>query len=362
MNVEEKIRIFESIGEEIITKHELQALLETKDNPVAYDGFEPSGLAHLPFGIFRPLLLEELLKTGVKFKLYLADWFAWINNKMGGELENIKKVGEYFIEVWKIAGVNMRNVEIVWSSDVVNDQEYWKKVILIAKSISVSRATRALTIMGRKKGEMKEVAQYFYPVMQVADIFYLDVDICQLGLDQRRANMLARDVAEKLKWKKPIIVSHHMLLGLEGEKQPEGFDENRTIDVAISSKMSKSKPKSCIFVHDTKEEIKKKILNAYCPAKIIENNPIIDYAKHIIFRKFGTMKIEREKKFGSDIEFESFDELKNAYTSGLLHPQDLKLAVAKYLNKLISPIREHFEKNKKARALYEFVKNLEITR
>lgn len=362
MDLERRIELIKNVGEEIINEAELRQLLETKDHPIAYDGFEPSGLAHLPFGVFRPLLLKDLTKAGVHFKLWLADSFAWINNKMGGDLEKIKKVGEYFIEVWKAAGVDEKKVEFLWASDAFSDKEYWKKVILIAKNTTMNRANRALTIMGRKEGELQEVAQYFYPMMQTADIFYLDADICQLGLDQRRANMLARDVAEKMKWKKPVIVSHHMLMGLEGMKQPEGYEENKNMDIEISSKMSKSKTRSCLYVHDSKEEIKKKIMQAFCPEKTVENNPILDYFKHIIFRKFNTVTIERPLKFGGVIEANNYEMLVKLYREEEIHPLDLKNSVVEYLDKLIKPIREHFEKDKKARELYETVKKEKITR
>lgn len=303
-----------------------------------------------------------MLKAGVHVKLFLADWFAWINNKMSGDLDAIQKVGHYFLEVWRAAGVDLNKVEVVWASEHAASSDYWKKVVLIAKHTSVLRATRCLTIMGRKEGELKETAQYFYPMMQAADIFQLGADICQLGLDQRRANILAREVGPKLGLWKPVVVSHHMLLGLEGVKQPEGFDENKKLDIEISSKMSKSKPSSAIFVHDTKAEIEKKILAAYCPEKTVENNPILDYCKYIIFRKFDEMKIERPAKFGGTIELDKYEELEAMYRKGLLHPLDLKNAAAEHIELLIKPIREHFEKNKKARELFEFVKKQETTR
>lgn len=362
MDLERRFQLVKNVGEEIITEQELRELLETKEHPVAYDGFEPSGLAHLPFGVFRPMLIEDLLKAGIRFKLYLADYFAWINNKLRGDLEKIRLCGEYFIEVWKAAGIDTKKVEFVWASDLANSREYWKKVVLIAKNTTVSRANRALSIMGRKTGELKEVAQYFYPMMQVADIFELQADICQLGLDQRRANMLAREVGPKLGWWKPVVVSHHMLMGLEGMKQPEGYDENKEIDIAISSKMSKSKPKTCIFVHDTKEEIAAKIRSAFCPAKVVVNNPVLDYCKHLIFRKFKSMKVERSPKFGGPIEFHSYADLEKAFREGKLHPEDLKNSVADYIDTMVKPIREHFEKNKRARELFETIKASEVSR
>jgi tyrosyl-tRNA synthetase len=361
MDVETRLELIKGVGEEIITTSELKDVLETKTHPVAYDGFEPSGLAHLPFGVFRPLLLKDLIKAGVKFKFWLADWHAMINNKMGGDLDNIHKVGDYFIEVWRAAGVSTKGVEFIWASKKMNN-EYWKKVLLIAKNCSVKRATRALTIMGRKEGELTETAQYFYPMMQTADIFQLNVDVCQLGLDQRRANMLAREVAPKLGLKKPVVVSHHMLMGLSGMKEPEGFSSESDIDREISSKMSKSKPQSCIFVHDSRSEIEKKIASAYCAPKDVTNNPVLDYAKNIVFRALGEMNIEREKRFGGSLSFGNYDELEQAFRKGELHPNDLKSGVATQIDKIVRPVRTHFEKNVRAKKLYEFVKKQEVTR
>ena len=361
MDIETRLDLIKSVGEEIITEQELRQLLETKKHPIAYDGFELSGLAHLPFGIYRTLLLKDLLKAGVHFKLWLADSFAWINNKMDGDLEKIRKVGEYFIEVWKVAGVDMKKIDVLWATDAFSDKEYWKKVILVAKNTTVKRAARALTIMGRKEGELRETAQYFYPMMQTADIFHLKADICQLGLDQRRANILAREVGPKLGFWKPVVVSHHMLMGLEGVKEPEGFESSKEMDIEISSKMSKSKPNTCIFVHDSKEEIRNKISAAYCAPKEIVNNPILDYSKHIIFKAFKTMKIDRAKKFGGPLEFISYKELEEAFRKGELHPADLKNSVADYLEKMIKPIRRHFE-NGKAKQLYDFMRKQEVTR
>ena len=362
MDVETRLEFIGKVGEEIVTVQELRELLETKDHPIAYDGFEPSGLAHIAFGIYRAINIEDLIKAGIHFKLWIADWFAWLNNKMNGDLEKIKQVGKYFIEVWKAAGVPTKKVEFLWTSDAVSDQEYWKKMILIAKNTTVNRTIRCLSIMGRKETELKETALLFYPMMQCADIFHLKADICQLGLDQRRVNMLAREVGPKLGWWKPVIVSHHMLMGLQGIKQPEGFDSNKQIDIEISSKMSKSKPETCILVHDTKEDIQRKMNNAFCPEKIVDNNPVLEYAKYMIFRKFKTLEIIRPAKYGGDLEIGNYEELEKLYREGKIHPLDLKNGVSEAVDKLIEPIRKHFEKDKKAKELFNIVKSAEISR
>ncbi len=360
MDSETRLQLLKGIAQEIVTEDELKTLVETKSKLVAYDGFEPSGLAHLPVGIYRPLLLRDLLKANVKFKLLLADSFAWINEKVEGDLDNIRVVGKYFLEVWKAAGVDMTKVEVVWHQDYLANPEYWKKVMLIAKNHSEKRTKRALQIAGRGE-EVSHVAQLFYPSMQAADVFQLEVDICQLGLDQRKANMLAREVADKLKWKKPVALHHRMLLGLDGMSSASASDE-ASIDQEISAKMSKSKPNTCIFVHDSLEEIKKKINAAYCPAKIAAGNPVLEYSREILFRAFGEMTIERPTKFGGDVAYTSYSQLEGDFVAGKLHPMDLKNSVAVNLDKLIAPIRDHFEKDKSANKLLEQVKSFNVTR
>ncbi len=357
MDIENKLDLIKGVGEEIISEEELRNLLETNSHPIAYDGFEPSGVAHIPFGLLRSVNINDMLRAGVRFNLLLADYFAFINNKMGGDLEKIKLVGNYFVEVWKASGVDTNKVKIKWSSKEMDCIDYWDKVLKVAKETTINRAIRATTIMGRTQGELQNTAQLFYPAMQVSDVFHLDVDICQLGLDQRRANILAREVAQKLGWKKPVVVSHHMIMGLQGPQNVGDVDANM-----IASKMSKSKPSSSIFMHDSYEEIKNKLNNAYCPAKIIEGNPLIDYAKHLIFKRYPNIKVERSSKFGGDLQINGYEELAKIYLKGELHPLDLKNTVAKYLDYMIKPVREYFEKNSKARKLYEEVKKQKITR
>lgn len=359
MDLESRLELIRGVGEEIITEGELRSLLETNSHPTAYDGFEPSGLAHLPFGVLRPILLDDLQKAGVRMKLWIADWFGWVNNKMGGDLEAIQRVGKYFVEVWKAAGVDMTKVEVLWTSDAASNAEYWKKVITVAQNSTLARTQRALTIMGRTTKDLVQTAQLFYPMMQVADIFWLDVDICQLGLDQRRANILAREVADRMKWKKPVAVHHHMLMGLQGKKELEGFDENGAVDAEISSKMSKSKPETSIFVHDSKEVITAKLGTAYCPPKVVEGNPLIEYCRFILFRKLKSLRIEREAKYGGPVEFFSAAELEASYRAGDLHPADLKRGVGEGLDEIIAPIRRHFEDVPSARRLYLAVREAE---
>ncbi len=347
--------------EEIITEEELKELLQTKKKIVAYDGFEPSGIMHIGTGLLRAIKLQDFIDAKVDFILYIADWFAYLNNKMGGNLELIRKAGEYFIEGWKACGVDVDKIKIVWCSDLVKDPEYWEMFLKISKLVTIKRVIRAVIVAGRKETEVKSPSLLIYPLMQATDIFMLNdkkgVDICQLGMDQRKVNMLAREIAEKLGRKKPVAVHHHLLMGLKGPTKMGGSNEGK-----LEFKMSKSKPETAIFIHDSREEIEKKIMKAYCPPKEIENNPILEIVKYILFRKFDRIEIKREEKYGGKVEYLNYVELEEDFRKGSLHPLDLKKAVIEYLDILLEPVRKHFEKNEKARRLYEIVSSSKITR
>ena len=357
MDVESKFDLIKQVGEEILTEEELKHLLNTKEHPIAYDGFEPSGTdIHIAQGILRAININKMTKAGVKFKMLVADWHAWANNKMSGDLEKIQAVGRYLIEVWKHCGMDLKNVEFVWANDFVKEPEYWKKVMQVARNSTVNRIIRTGQIMGRKEGEMQQASQILYPCMQCADIFHLKADITQLGMDQRKVNVLARELGLSLGFWKPVVVSHHMLMGLN--KPPEGVTD--PAEKAIAMKMSKSIPDSSIFMTDSAEEVKRKISKAYCPQQIDEN-PMIEYMRYIIFESFDEIRIDRPSKFGGDIIYRSFNDLAKDFAEGRLHPMDLKNATAHYINELLEPVRKHFSKGK-PKELAEFVRKQQVTR
>lgn len=358
MDVESRLSLIKQVGEEILTEEELRTLLSEKKTFTAYDGFEPSGRIHIAQGILRTINVNKMISAGGKFKMLVADWHGWANNKMGGDLGKIQTVGKYFIEVWKACGMDLDNVEFVWANDAVSDPEYWKIVMQVARNSTMNRIIRCGQIMGRKEAEVLQASQILYPCMQAADIFYLKADICQLGMDQRKVNVLARELGEKLGFWKPAVVSHHMLMGLGKPASNEADATERAIDM----KMSKSKPDSSIFMTDSREEIFRKIKNAYCPEKQVLENPVLEYCKYIVCEKFPETRIERPEKYGGNLEIRGYPELESLYLSGKLSPVDLKGAVSEHIDRLVAPVRSHFEKDSSARALLEEVGSFQITR
>lgn len=332
----EKIELLLRNSVEVITEEELKIILE-KSRPRAYIGFEPSGLVHIGWKICANKI-KDFIDCGFDFTILLADWHAYINDKLNGDMEKIRICGKYMEDCFAAMGVPRDKVKFVYASDYVDDPKYWELVIRVSKASTIARVKRAMDIMGRSEDEAeKDLSKLFYPVMQVSDIFYLDVDVAYGGIDQRHAHMLARDVSKKIGKKAPVALHTPLLTSLQAEGRMD----------ATKLKMSKSKPESMISIHDAPELVESKIKKAYCPERQIENNPILELCKYVIFPEIkDTFLVRRSEKFGGNIEFRSYDELEKAYLEGL-HPLDLKNATADYLNKLLEPIRRYFEINTK---------------
>ena len=342
MDVEEKLALISSPPiEEIVVSDDLRKLLETNPHPNHYLGLEISGLLHLGSLMVIGFKIRDLIKAGVKCRVFLADWHSFINSKFEGDWEKIEVAAKYYEEAFTYF---CPGVEIIHGSELYhNNDGYWRNIVRFARETTLARVTRCLTIMGRSEKESLDFGKYIYPAMQAVDIKAMDLDIVHAGMDQRKVHMLVREVFPKLGWKVPIAVHHHLLPGL-GEPAKAGLDEDTRADTLISSKMSKSKPWTAIFVHDTNEQIEEKIKKAWCPEGVVENNPITEIARYLLFHEFKSLNIERPTKFGGNVTFGNFEEMKATYLQKKLHPVDLKNAVAAGVEELIAPVREHFEK------------------
>ncbi len=322
--------------EEIVTEDELIELFKTNSSPKHYIGLEISGFLHLGSLISTGFKINDFVKAGVKCKIFLADWHTLINDKLNGDWETISKVSKYYQDAFKLV---CPDAEIILGSKLYEEKtEYWSELVKFTKHMSIARTMRTLTIMGRSEDDKKiDVAKLLYPAMQAVDIHSLDVDIAHAGMDQRKIHMLVREIFPKMKWKVPVAVHHGLLPGLS-----KPVDSN---DSQILEKMSKSDPNSGIFIHNTDDEIKKKISKAWCEEANIQNNPLLSIAKTVIFHEFNEMNVERPEKFGGNVAYTNYNQLETDFAEKRLHPGDLKQTVGNYLVKIVSPIRDNLNLN-----------------
>ena len=166
-----------------------------------------------------------------------------------------------------------------------------------------------------------------------------------------QVNMLAREYCDAAGIKlKPIILSHHMLYGLSKGQ----------------AKMSKSNKESAIFMEDSAEDVTRKINNAYCPLTPEEHeekpgeesmslvvdklkNPCLDYVQHIIFCAPGSSFTAGGKTYTD------FPSVREAFLSQKLSTDDLKAGIIAAVNKLLEPVRSHFQNDKEASRILKLI-------
>ena len=360
-----------------------------------YIGFEISGLIHLGTGISSALKIKDLTDAGVFCHIWLADFHTFLNKKLDGQLETIIKVkNEYFspcmIECCRLVGCDMSKVKVLSAFDEYpiiaesSGHDFWQYDLDVCNNLTLSRVMKSISVTGKEAGDEVSFGTLRYAPMQVADAFFLQTHIVHAGIDQRKCHVLMRETANKLDPKhqlkigdkvtiKPIAVHCNLLLGLG---KPSG-------DNAEADKMSKSKPDTAIFVHDSDEEILRKFKKAYCPMpdsnlsneeneKIQEANPILNWIDKLIFVSSLTTNssqvitiekddysdgntLDNSQKVSKIIEYTSYQKLRFDYLNGLIHPKELKQGVAKYLIEWFAPIRKWADDKQE---LITFIQNI----
>ena len=353
--------------DEVLTREDLEHLVASGTPIRHYIGFEISGKIHLGTGLVCMGKVKDFVDAGAHCTIFLADWHSWINDKLGGDRETIRRVaGGYFTEGLKASfqalGGDPSKLHFVLGTDVYHHNDhYWATLIDVSKNTTLARMQRSITILGRKEGEAVDFAKLIYPPMQVADIFTMGVNLAHAGMDQRKAHVIARDVASKMRVSplvdaqgaqiKPVCVHHPILLGL---KKPSIWPppEADLTDYWASMKMSKSDKFSALFVHDSEEEIRTKVRKAFCPPDSVQFNPMLDWVRKLVFPRDGEFRIARKPEHGGDLRFTAPEEVDEAFASGNLHPADLKNGIADWLVDTLAPARRAFESPER-RALLE---------
>lgn len=415
MTTDEKIKLITRNLEETLTEEELRQLIDS-DTPLKhYIGFEISGKLHIGY-LFTLMKVKDLQDAGADTIIFLADYHSAINDKLGGDLDVLKKVSlGYFTDavkaIFSIIGGDPDKLNFILSSDIYSAHpDFWMTFLEMGKNTSLARTKRSITIMGREQSdESIDTAKLMYPMMQAADIFLLQVNIAHAGIDQRKVHVIARENAMQIKRYplknakgeqiKPVAIHHPILLGLNAPTEETityTIDSSGAVDVtlntlkepiviptirgsvlvptsltgkfedtsaevhtdvgeiAMRTKMSKSKVGSGIIIHDSPEEIREKITQAFAPEGIVENNPVLNWTRFLVFYEPNTtLVVKRDPKWGGDLTYNSYEELEKDYVEKKLHPQDLKTALAEWLIQKLEPVRRYFEEPARKAALEE---------
>jgi tyrosyl-tRNA synthetase len=323
-SAEEKFELIKRNTTEIIGEEDLIKLLKEKKKPVVYWGTAPTGKPHV--GYFLPFLkIADFLKVGFHVKILLADLHAALDNTPWAVLE---RRYDYYAaaipEAIKAIGVDIRELEIVRGSEMQLKPEYMFDVLKMSSYTSVHDCHKAASEVV-KIGDNPKLSGLIYPIMQAIDEQYLEVD-CQLGgTDQRKIMVLARENLPKIGYDARIEIMNPLLPGLIGKK------------------MSSSSEESKIDFLDSEEIVKKKMNKAEFIEGDADNGVMafLEYFLMVIKKdNHDKLLIERPEKFGGDISYGKFEDIKKEVIEKKLHPMDIKLAVAKEISKILSKMNQ----------------------
>jgi tyrosyl-tRNA synthetase len=326
----DKFELIKRNTQEIVSEKELKELLKKKKNPKAYIGYAPTGTLHIGH-LFPFCKLVDLLEAGIDITFLVADLHAHLDDRKSPweTLEARSAIYELMFKgAVKALGGDISKVKTVLGSTFQLKPNYFTPILKMSAETTLARCKRAASEVVRFGNEPR-LGGFIYPLMQTQDIVALEADITFSGIDQRGIYMLSREVLPEFGEKKPICIFTPLLPGLSG------------------GKMSSSIPTSKISLIDSEKEIRSKVGKAFCPVGQVKDNPILMFYEYIIFptleRQKKALVITRPEKFGGNLKFKTYKDLKDAFEDGL-HPMDIKNAMSDFLIKLLEPIRKEFSK------------------
>jgi tyrosyl-tRNA synthetase len=358
---EEKYELITRRLQEVLGGESLKAILGEGRSLKAYWGTAPTGRPHL--GYFVPLIkIADFLRAGVEVTILLADVHAFLDN-LKAPLELVAYRTKYYrhilLTVFTSLGIPTSTLRFVEGSSYQLTREYNLDNYKLCAIVSEHDAKKAGAEVV-KQVESPLLSGLLYPGLQALDEEYLGVDFQFGGVDQRKIFTFAELYLPRLGYRKRAHLMNAMVPGLAG------------------GKMSSSDPNSKIDFLDTAETIRRKVKAAFCEEGNIEENGLLSFVEAVLIpvsqlridrvegkdallgdglgdqRPFvsandapdGTVfSIERDEKFGGSLHYKSFAEMQSDFKEKVLHPKDLKVAVANAVVRLLEPIRKAFEES-----------------
>lgn len=325
MDIDEKFNLIKRNTAEIVTEKELKDLLKKKKKPVMYIGISITGRPHIGYFMF-VTKLADLLKAGFHVKIMLADFHGALDGTSWDILEKRYKYYERLIPLmFKSYGVDLKHLEFVKGSSFELNKDYWYDVLRVSTFVTINDCKRAAAEVV-KFGDNPKLSGLIYPIMQMLDEEYLKVDMQAGGLDQRKIFMFARENHPKIGYKPRVEFMMPMIPSLIGKK------------------MSSSDARGKIDLLDDEKTVLTKVKSAECVAGNPDNG-VMAFLKYIIMTikedKKEKFVVERDKKYGGNLEYEDYKQIEKDFVAKKLHPLDLKIAAVREINNLLKPMREN---------------------
>ena len=299
-------------------------------------GERPTGPLHIGHYVGSLKNRVKIQNEGGYDEMYL---FAADAQALTDNFDNPKKVRDNVFEVALdnlACGIDPNKVCYFIQSEV---PELTELTFYYMNLVTVSRLYRNPTVKEEIKlrgFEDSIPAGFFtYPVSQTADITAFKGTLIPVGEDQLPMIEQAREIVRKFNsiYGETLVEPTAML--------PENVNERRLVGTDGNAKMSKSIG-NCIYLKDSSEEIKKKIMGMYTDPNHIK---VSDHGKvegNVVFTYLDVFcKEDSFKKYLP--EYENLDELKDHYRRGGLGDMKIKNFLNDVLQEELKPIRERRE-------------------
>ncbi|KRZ10677.1 Tyrosine--tRNA ligase, cytoplasmic [Trichinella zimbabwensis] len=321
---DEKFQLITRNLQEVLGEAVLKDILKTR-NVSIYWGTATTGRPHV--GYFVPMSkIADFLKADCEVTILFADLHAYLDN-MKAPWELLKLRTQYYEIVIKLllqtVGVPLEKLKFVRGTEFQLSRNYTLDVYRISSLVTQHDAKKAGAEVV-KQVEHPLLSGLLYPCLQALDEEYLKVDAQFGGVDQRKIFTFSEKYLPSLGYAKRIHLMNPMVPGLTCDKMSASIEDSK------------------IDLLDDPETVRKKLKKAFCEPGNLEKNAVLDFCKHVIFPLLHgeEFSVERDAQEGGNIAFSNFSALSASFANKTLHPADLKTAVAVFINKMLTPIRE----------------------
>ncbi|KAI0456684.1 tyrosyl-tRNA synthetase [Xylaria acuta] len=319
---------------EVLNPEIIEKILDEGRNPRVYWGTATTGRPHCGY-LVPGVKLAQLLAAGCDVVVLLADIHGFLDN-LKAPIELVGHRVRYYkfaIEaLLRACGVSTEKVEFVLGSSYQKTPEYIMDIYKLSSVTSEHDAKKAGAEIVKQSANTP-LSGLLYPILQVLDEQYLNVDVQFGGLDQRKLFTAAKEWLPKLGYRERAHLMNDMIPGLHG------------------GKMSSSDANSKIDLLDPPDVVSKKIKKAEAAPRVAEGNGLLAYVEHV-FLPIAELKgkrefvVSRERDGLEPLVYTTIAQMRSDYENDVLTPQLLKPAVTKVLVDILASIQDAYNASK----------------
>ncbi|GAB0137852.1 hypothetical protein EsDP_00006105 [Epichloe bromicola] len=320
---------------EVLNPEIIESILAEGRSPKIYWGTATTGRPHC--GYFVPAIkIAQFLAAGCDVTILLADIHGFLDN-LKAPIELVEQRVHFYryviTAILEAVGVSTEKLRFVQGSSYQKSPEYVMDLYKLTSLVSEHDAKKAGAEVVKQTANAP-LSGLLYPILQVLDEQYLDVDAQFGGLDQRKLFTAAKEWLPKIGYRERAHLLNPMVPGLQG------------------GKMSSSDQDSKIDLLDAPEVVAKKIKKATAAPQVVEDNGVLAFVEYVLLPASGLkegkreFKVERERDGLEPLVYDNIAQMQEDYKNDKLTPQLLKPAVAKTLNELLAPIHTAYQASK----------------